>query len=197
GVVAVDTETTGLDAIRAELVGICLATVPGKGCYIPLMHGRIKHESEGLDLAGAAPVPQQLERTTALAMLKPLCQNVKYDWLIFARHGIRMAPFDDTMLISYCLEGGLHGHGMDELSELHLKHKPIAFNEVCGTGKNQITFDRVALDKAMNYAAEDADVTLRLHRVLKPRLPLAKVTRVYETLERPLVTVLADMELAG
>ena len=129
-------------------------------------------------------------------MLK-IGQNIKYDMQVLARHGIEITPFDDTMLLSYVLEGGLHGHGMDELSELHLGHTTIKFADVTGTGKSQITFDRVALDQALAYAAEDADVTYRLHEVLKPRLAGESLVTVYETLERPLVPVLAAMEREG
>jgi DNA polymerase-1 len=206
GLVAVDTETTGLDPLRAELVGVSLATGPGRACYIPLRHGKLRHAEAGLDLAGHTEPPTQIPVEQALALLRPLLedpgvlkvlQNAKYDCLVFAQAGIALAPFDDTMLISYALEGGLHGHGMDELSELHLGHKPIAFAEVAGSGKAQLSFDRVALDKALAYAAEDAEVTLRLWRALKPLLPRARVTTVYETLERPLVAVLARMESHG
>ena len=206
GVVAVDTETTGLDPLRAELVGVSLATAPGRACYIPLRHGRVRHDESGLDLAGNTAPPAQIPVDEALALLKPLLedpgvlkllQNAKYDRLVFAQAGVELAPFDDTMLISYALEGGLHGHGMDELSLLHLGHQPIAFAEVAGTGKAQVTFDRVALDKALAYAAEDAEVTLRLWRALKPLLPRARVATVYETLERPLVAVLCRMEQWG
>jgi len=206
GQVTIDTETTGLDPLVSQLVGISLALAPGRACYIPLRHGKVRHPTEGLDLAGAETPPRQIEPERAIALLKPLLeapgvlkigQNVKFDALVLARAGIRMAPFDDTMLLSYCLEGGLHGHGMDELSEVHLGHQPISFAEVAGSGKSQVTFDRVPLDRALAYAAEDADVTLRLWRALKPMLPRAGVTRVYETLERPLVPVLMAMEEAG
>ena len=122
---------------------------------------------------------------------------MKYDWVIFAQRGIRIAPFDDTMLMSYVLEAGLHGHGMDELSGLHLGHTPISYAEVAGKGKDKISFDAVDLKAATRYAAEDADVTLRLHALLKPRLVAAGKVSVYETLERPLVPVLAEMERAG
>ena len=206
GVVAVDTETTGLDPFRAEIVGFSLAVAPHVACYVPLAHGKVKHENAGLDLAGATEAPKQLDKAVALAALKGLLedpailkvgQNVKFDLLVFRQLGLEMAPFDDTMLLSYVLEGGRHGHGMDELAELHLGHKTIKFSEVTGSGKNQITFDRVPLDKALAYAAEDADITLRLYNHLKPQLIPERLTTVYETLERPLVPVLASMEQAG
>ncbi|MCC6467155.1 MAG: DNA polymerase I [Alphaproteobacteria bacterium] len=205
GYVAVDTETTSLDAIRAELVGVSLALKPNEACYIPLGHGGGGKPGE-FDLAGGGERPKQIPLAEALAALKPLLadpavlkigHNLKYDIEIFARHGLTVAPIDDTMLISYVLEGGIHGHGMDELSSLHLGHQTIKFTDVAGSGKEQITFDRVALDKARDYAAEDADVTLRLHQVLKPRLVAEHLVSVYETIERPLAAVVAEMERAG
>ncbi len=202
GHVAVDTETTSLDEMRADLVGISLSVDPGKAAYIPL-----GHTTGGGDLFGAtAPAPDQLGLTETLAALKSVLedpailkigQNMKYDWKIFARLGVRITPFDDTMLMSYAMHAGDHNHGMDELSDRYLGHTPIPIKSLLGSGKSQITFDRVAIDEAVKYAAEDADVTLRLWQAFKPRLHRAKVTTVYETLERPLVPVLADMEMAG
>ena len=209
GYLAVDTETTSLDAMRAELVGVSLATRPGHACYIPLRHKApgVQAPTGELDLAGdATPAPDQIAPARALELLKPLLedpgvlkigQNIKYDALIFAQEGVRVAPIDDTMLLSYVLEGGLHGHGMDELARLHLDHATIKFAEVAGSGRSRVTFDLVPLDKARDYAAEDADITLRLHQVLKPRLVSERLVTVYETIERPLVAVLADMERAG
>jgi DNA polymerase-1 len=212
GRVAVDTETTSLDPFRAALVGVSLG-LKGRACYIPL--GHVGQAAQGtFDLGdlgdggktSQGKAPKQIPLKRAVAALKPLLedptvlkigQNIKYDMQVLARHGVAIRPFDDTMLLSYVLEGGLHGHGMDELSELHLGHKTIAFSDVTGTGKSQITFDRVALDKALAYAAEDADVTYRLHEVLKPRLAAERLVTVYETLERPLVPVLAAMEREG
>lgn len=201
GVVAVDTETTGLDPMQAELVGFSLATGPNEACYVPLTH---KGGDEGLFSEGL--LPDQIPVRDALAALKPLMQdpavlkvgqNLKYDWLVLRRLGIEVAPYDDTMLISYVLDAGASPHGMDPLSMRWLGHTPIKFEEVCGKGKGQITFDRAPLDKASEYAAEDADVTLRLWRVLKPRLASEGKATVYETLERPLVAVLARMEARG
>jgi DNA polymerase-1 len=200
-VVAVDTETTSLDPMQAELVGISLAVAPNEACYIPLAH---RGEGDGLFTEGL--VEGQLDMRTALALLKPLlenrsvlkvAQNLKYDWLILARYGIETAPFDDTMLISYVLDAGRGAHGMDPLSEKWLGHTPIAYDEVTGKGKARITFDRVPIDRATAYAAEDADVTFRLWQVLKPRLAAEGMTTVYETLERPMVPVLASMERRG
>ncbi len=209
GQVAVDTETTSLDAMQAELVGISLSITPGKACYVPIAHKAPVGQAT-LDLGGdgEAPTeaPAQIPSDQALAALKPLLedpgvlkigQNIKYDLLIFQQVGIDVTPIDDTMLLSYVLEGGLHGHGMDELSRLHFDISPVPFKEVAGSGKAAITFDYVPLDKAVDYAAEDADITLRLHRVLKPRLPIDRLTTVYETMERPLAPVLVAMEREG
>jgi DNA polymerase-1 len=210
GYLAVDTETTSLDAMRAELVGVSLATKPGRACYIPLRHKAPGEQAPAgeLDLAGGgeALVPEQIAPARAIELLKPLLedpgvlkigQNIKYDALIFAREGVAVAPIDDTMLLSYVLEGGLHGHGMDELARLHLDYETIKFSDVAGSGRARVTFDRVPLDKALDYAAEDADVTLRLHQVLKPQLVSERLVTVYETIERPLVAVLAEMERTG
>jgi DNA polymerase I len=201
GIVCVDTETTSLDPMQAGLCGVSLALTPGDACYIPCGHRR----GEGLALEGSDDILQMRE-ADVLKRLKPLLedltvlkvgQNLKYDALVFLERGIRLDPIDDTMLMSYVLEGGLHGHGMDELSELHLSHTPIAFSEVAGKGKDKITFDCVPVKEATRYSAEDADVTLRLHMLLKPKLGETGKRTVYETLERPLVMVLADMERAG
>ncbi|MGR0185710.1 DNA polymerase I [Azospirillum aestuarii] len=206
GVLAVDTETDSLTPATATLVGISLATEPGLACYIPLAHQAPNAAASG-ELSFETPeAPKQIPAEDALKALRAVLEdpailkighNFKFDHQLFARHGVRVSPIDDSMLISYVLEGGAHGHGMDELAELHLAHTTIPFKEVCGTGKNQITFDRVPLDKALAYAAEDADITLRLWRVLKPRLVDERMVTVYETLERPLVPVIADMESCG
>ena len=208
GAVAVDTETTSLDVMRAVLVGVSLSVEPGKACYVPLGHtGAAGQGDLGLDAEpqdDVAPVQIPFER--AVGILKPLLenpgvlkigQNIKYDMAVFAKYGIELGPVDDTMVLSFVLEGGLHGHGMDELSERHLGIKPISYKDVAGTGKARITFDKVPLDKAVEYAAEDADVTARLHRILKPRLVSERLVGVYETIERPLVPVLVGMERAG
>ncbi len=200
GIVAFDTETTSLDAMQAELVGISLSVAPGRACYIPLAH------RGGSDLFGGGLLEGQIPMAEALAALKPLFsdpgvlkvgQNVKYDLQVLEQHGVTVTPIDDTMLISYALDAGTNSHGLDRLAELHLGHQPITFAQVAGTGKAAVTFDKVALDKATEYAAEDADVSLRLWQVLKPRLAAESMTTVYETLERPLVQVLARMEERG
>ncbi|MBI3710722.1 MAG: DNA polymerase I [Proteobacteria bacterium] len=204
GAVAVDTETTSLDPAKAELVGVSLAVEPGEGCYIPV--GHVQPGLGGLDLAQAAPLSSQLPREAVLKRLKPLLenpavlkigQNIKYDMHLFARAGIAVAPLDDTMLLSYVLDAGSHGHGMDELSNIHLGHKTITYDEVTGTGKSRISFAEAPLDKARDYAAEDAEVTLRLHQVLKPRLVSERLVTVYETIERPLIPIIHEMEATG
>ena len=202
-VVAFDTETSALDAMRAELVGISLATGPNQACYIPLAHG-------GTDMF--AEKPQQIDRAAALARLKPLLesdavlkigQNAKYDLNVMARYGIAVAPLDDTMVMSFDLDAGRGedgiggGHGMDELAARHLGHTTLAFKDVCGTGKKAIPFGEVPLDRATEYAGEDADVTWRLHALLRPRLSSEGATRVYERVDRPLVPVVAQMERHG
>ncbi len=202
GWVAVDTETTGLDEMAVDLVGICLCVEAGEACYIPLAHTNV----EG-DLFGPTVLAEgQMAAAEALAMLKPVLeddaiikigQNMKYDLKILRRQGIEMAPIDDTMLLSYALHGGVHNHGMDTLSERYLDHKPISIKTLLGTGKSAITFDKVDIEEAVSYAAEDADITLRLWQIFKPQLHSSKVTTVYETLERPLVPVLATMEMHG
>ncbi|MFM2149752.1 MAG: polymerase [Pseudomonadota bacterium] len=202
GVIGFDTETTGLDALKAELVGLSIATAPGRACYLPL-----RHEGSG-DLMGTGR-PEQIEFAAAMAELKPLLEdptvlkvlhNAKYDLEVLCRAengGIAVAPVDDSMMISYAMEAGRHGHGMDELAALHLGHTPITFDSVTGTGRARIPFSQVPLDKATAYAAEDADVTLRLWSALKPRLREAKALALYEQVERRMVPVLRDMELAG
>ncbi|MEM1075782.1 MAG: DNA polymerase I [Pseudomonadota bacterium] len=203
GYVAVDTETTGLNEMTAELVGISLCVEPGQACYIPLIH-----KSQGSDdLFGSDDLADgQMPVDTALSLLKPMLeddsvlkigQNMKYDLKIFAMVGIHLRGIDDTMLMSYAMHGGLHGHGMDALSERYLNHAPIPIKPLLGSGKSAITFDRVPLEDAVPYAAEDADITLRLWRHFKPSLHRTQVTSVYETLERPMVEVLADMERTG
>jgi len=204
GVVAFDTETTSLDPMQAGLVGVSLAVAPGEACYIPVGHSA---GEPGL-FEGGGLLPGQIGEAEAIALLKPLLeapgvlkigQNVKFDWHVFARRGVEVAPYDDTMLISYALDSGAtnEGHGMDALSDRWLGHKTIAFSEVAGSGRTFIGFARVAIDKATAYAAEDADVTLRLWRALKPRLAAESMATVYETLERPLILPLARMEARG
>jgi len=201
GVAAFDTETNSLDPMQAELCGFSLATAPGRAAYVPL-----SHKAGAGDLLGGGLIENQIPIRDALAVLKPLLEdpavlkvahNLKYDLVVMHRHGIDVAPYDDTMLLSYVADAGTGGQGMDALSERWLGHVPIAFKEVAGSGKSFVTFDFVDLDKATAYAAEDADVTLRLWRVLKPRIVSKGLVSVYERLERPLVPVLARMEERG
>ena len=200
GYVAIDTETDGLDAVSCRLVGISLATRPGHACYIPLAHGI----GEGLALAD--DVPSQLAEADVLARLKPLLQdasimkilqNAKFDLQVLGQRKIEVHPVEDTMLMSYALAAGQRGHGMDELSELYLGHKPISIKELLGTGKSQITFDQVPLEKATPYAAEDADITFRLWQMMRPELVKDRVVSVYQTTEKSLVPVIVDMEKNG
>ena len=195
GAVAVDTETSSLDAMRADLVGISLALSEKECRYIPLLHQKPNGTME-----------DQIPQEEALKLLKPLLEdesvlkilhNAKYDMAIFRRHGIHLAPVDDTMLLSYALDGGVRNHGLDNLSRTHLHHEPIPYKEVAGVGKKRIPFQKVPLKQAGEYAAEDADMTLRLHRILRPRLLKERMVSVYETLERPLIAVLLAMEARG
>jgi DNA polymerase I len=203
GHVAIDTETTGLNEMTCDLVGISLSTQAGKACYIPLTHRAASTD----DLFGSDDLAEgQVDLEAALKALKPaledpsilkIGQNVKYDAKVLMRYGITMTPVDDTMLLSYAQHGGEHNHGMDLLAERYLGHVTQPIKELIGTGKSQITFDRVPIDKATAYAAEDADVTFRLWQAFKPDLHKVGVTTVYETLERPLIPVLAKMEMHG
>ncbi|MEM6659921.1 MAG: DNA polymerase I [Pseudomonadota bacterium] len=203
GWVAVDTETTGLNEMIADLVGISLCVEAGEACYIPLTH----RDGSADDLFGSdALAGGQMPLNQALSLLKPMLadpsvlkigQNMKYDAKIFRRYGIDVTPIDDTMLMSYAMHGGEHGHGMDTLSERYLNHAPIPIKSLLGTGKSAVTFDKVPIEDATAYAAEDADITLRLWQLFKPELHQVQVTTVYETLERPLVPVLTEMEMHG
>ncbi len=202
GLLAVDTETTGLTPAKAKLVGISMSSRIGKAAYIPVGH------TTSSDLFGETATAnfKQMDLQEALSLLKPVLEdesvlkighNLKYDWQMFAKQGIRITPCDDTMLMSYVLDGSAHSHSLDNLAQMCCGHKMIAYEEVAGKGKQQVTFDKVGLEAATNYAAEDAEMTLRLYRIFKPRLAREKMTAVYEMIERPLITVIADMELAG
>ena len=200
---AVDTETTSLNEMRAELVGVSLCVEAGHACYIPLTHKAAAQD----DLFGSdSRAEGQMDFAVCIAMLKPMLedetilkigQNMKYDAKILARVGVAVDPIDDTMLMSYAMHGGLHNHGMDLLSQRYLGHTPIPIKPLLGAGKSAITFDRVPVEDAVKYAAEDADITLRLWQLFKPLLHTKQVTTVYQTLERPLVPVLAQMEMHG
>lgn len=197
GHVAIDTETASLDSVTGTLVGVSLSTAAGNGCYIPLGHG-------GHDLLSERP--DQIALADALDRLRPLCgdpgvlkigHNLKYDMGVLAQHDIVIAPYDDTMLLSFALDAGAHGHGLDELAKMHLDHQCIAFKEVCGTGKSQISFAEVPLDRATAYAAEDAEVALRLWQLLRHRLWQEGGTRIYEQVDRPLPAAVMAMERQG
>src|SRR6478672_8105410 len=198
GYLALDTETDCIDCIIARLAGVSLATAPNRACYIPVGHS-------GADLYSDAP--NQLPMQMVLDRLKPLLEdpavlkighNFKYDWVMFDKAGIEVAPIDDTMVMSFDLDAGRSfGHGLDELAKLHFEHETIPYKQLCGSGSKQITFDKVPLGPATEYAGEDADIALRLWLRLKPRLAQENVTRVYERVDRPLVPVLARMEQRG
>jgi DNA polymerase I len=202
-VVALDTETTSLDPMQADLCGLSLAVSANEACYVPLIH---RNGGEGSGLFAGEIAPDQIPAAEAIAVLKPLledggvlkiAQNVKFGRVVFARHGIEIAPFDDTLLMSYVLDAGRNAHGVGPLAERYFNHHTIHYGEVAGTGKAHVGFANVAIDKATEFAGEDADVTLRLWHVLKPRLVAERMATVYETLERPLVPVLARMERRG
>ncbi len=210
GYIAIDTETTSLTPSKAKLVGISMSTAQGNGCYIPLQHRNPEGYSESFDFSMKEKAPavelKQIPVEKALKLLKPMLEdpsvlkighNIKYDMQLFYPYGINIAPIDDTMLLSYVVDGSSHGHGMDELAQTFLSYNTIKYDEVTGSGKAQVTFDLVPLDKALHYAAEDADITLRLHKLFKPRLAQEQMATVYETLERPLAAVIAEMEYAG
>ncbi len=205
GYFSVDTETTSLNELEAELVGISLSIKPGDACYIPIAH---KSSDDSLKTLFDEPAkdPSQLTRDDVFKILAPLLksesilkigQNIKYDIKIFSKYGITLRSIDDTMLMSYTLHGGLHRHNMNTLSELYLNHEPIKIQSLIGNGKTAKTFDKVPIITAASYAAEDADITLRLWLVLKPKLSKDRMLKVYESLERPMVELLAEMELKG
>ena len=197
GYVAIDTETDNIDNILAKLAGISLATAPNKACYIPIGH-------TGQDML--VETPDQLPADLVLEKLRPLLEdpavlkiahNLKYDWVMFAKAGIDVAPYDDTLVMSFDLDAGRSNHGLDELADIYFEHECISFKSVCGTGAKQISFDKVPLDVATEYAAEDADICLRLWQRLKPRLAAESSTRVYEMVDRPLVATVGKMERRG
>ena len=202
GVLCIDTETTGLTPAKASIVGVSMAITPGQAAYIPLGH------TTQTDLLGQSSNAKhkQLAIHDVMTRLKPVLEddsilkighNMKYDWQMFAHHDIHMNAIDDTMVMSYVLDGSSHGHGMDELAELYLGHKTITYDEVTGTGKGRISFAAVDIDKACDYAAEDADITLKLYHVLKPRLAAERMLTVYEDIERPTIPIIAQMEFVG
>lgn len=207
GWIAIDTETSSLTACSCNLIGVSLAIEAGKACYIPVGHidPDTAPASDGFAF-DSKPAPQQIPLADLVAALRPIlsdpailkiAHNLKYDLQVLWQHGLDVSPFDDTMLLSYVLGAGAHGHGLDELAMRHFQHKMISFDDVTGTGKQRISFDRVPLDKATEYAAEDADYTLRLWQILKPQVAQQKLLQVYERMERPIVPVVARMETTG
>ena len=190
GELAIDTETSSLDAHQADLVGISLSTKIGKACYIPIGHkfkGCLKKEA----------VIKKLKPLLEDKSVKKIGQNIKFDFIVLFKQGIDMNSMEDTMLMSYVLDAGKNRHNMDTLSEIHLQHKTISFKEIVGTGKKEINFSDVELDKAMEYAAEDADITYRLYKIFSKNLKLEKLTNIYEIFEKPLIKILAFMEIEG
>ncbi|MEE2704940.1 MAG: DNA polymerase I [Pseudomonadota bacterium] len=207
--ITIDTETSSLNAHDCDLIGISISTEPRKAFYIPIGHTNFSKNDKNVNennINEESGLPKQLPLTKVLNSLKStlenpsilkIGQNIKFDMHVLRRYGVTIFPIDDTMILSYVIDGSKHGHGMDELAKLHLNYSTIKFSDICGTGKKQITFDKVELDTAANYAAEDADITLQLYHHLKPRLVTNKVTKVYERLERPLIPILEKMEAIG
>lgn len=193
-VISFDCETTSLNAMEARLVGISISHTLGQGAYIPLTHVIAKDAAPQLDMQ---LVLDQLKPVLTDPSILKIGHNLKYDLVVLAKYGVKITPVGDTMLMSYVLDGSRHGHGMDELSERHFGHTTIKFTDVAGSGKTQKTFDYVEIDVATRYAAEDADITLRLYNHLLPRLASEKMMTVYERVERPLTQVITDMEIAG
>ena len=190
GELAIDTETNSLDAHQADLIGISLSTKIGKACYIP-----IGHKSD--DCLKKEAVIKKLKPLLEDSSVKKIGQNIKFDFIVLYKHGVKMNSMEDTMLMSYVLDAGKNRHNMDTLSKIHLNHKTITFKELVGTGKKEINFRDVELDKAMKYAAEDADITYRLYKIFHKNLKLEKLTNIYEIFEKPLIEILAFMEING
>ena len=190
GEVAVDTETNSLDPHQAELVGISLSTKIGKACYVPIGHKSQKCLSKELVIKKLKPLLEDLS-------IKKIGQNIKFDFIVLFHHGINMSSMEDTMLMSYVLDAGKNRHNMDTLSEIHLGHKPIVFKDLVGSGKKQLNFSEVEIDKAKDYAAEDADITLRLYKKFQKSLKSEKMINIYETFEKPMLKILAFMEIEG
>ena len=189
-VIAVDTETSSLSPLETNLVGISFSYAPNKACYVPLAHKKVKGLKKDLVLKKIKPILEDLS-------IKKVGQNIKFDLIVLKKNGIEVNPIEDTMLISYTLDAGSNRHNMDTLSEIHLNHKTISFKELVGTGKNKLNFTDISLDKATEYAAEDADVTLRLYEYLKNRLDQEKLNKIYESFEKPMVKLLSKLEFNG
>jgi len=189
-VIAVDTETSSLNPLEADLIGVSFSYAPNKACYIPLAHKNIKSLKKKLVLEKIKPILED-------PSIKKVGQNIKFDFIVLKQNGIEVNPIEDTMLISYALDAGSNRHNLDTLSEIHLEHKTISYKELVGTGKNKLNFSDIELDKATEYAAEDADVTLRLYNHLKSKLNEEKLNKVYESFEKPMVQLLSKMEFNG
>ena len=189
-VIAVDTETSSLNPLEADLIGVSFSYAPNKACYIPLAHKNIKSLKKKLVLEKIKPILED-------PSIKKVGQNIKFDFTVLKQNGIEVNPIEDTMLISYTLDAGSNRHNLDTLSEIHLEHKTISYKELVGTGKNKLNFSDIELDKATEYAAEDADVTLRLYNHLKSKLNEEKLNKVYESFEKPMVQLLSKMEFNG
>ena len=190
GEVAVDTETSSLDPHQADLIGISLSSKIGKACYIPVGHKSKKNIDKDQTLKKLKPLLED-------PSIKKIGQNIKFDFIVLFKHGIKITSMEDTMLMSYVLDSGKNRHNMDTLSEIHLNHKPIAFKDLVGTGKKEINFSFVDLEKAKDYAAEDADVTFRLYKKFNKSLKDEKMINIYQTFEKPMIKILADMEIEG
>ena len=189
-IIAVDTETSSLNPLEADLVGLSFSYAPNKSCYIPLSHKNIKGLKKELVLKKIKPILED-------SSIKKVGQNIKFDFIVLKQHGIEINSIEDTMLLSYTLDAGTNRHNLDTLSEIHLNHKTISYKELVGSGKNKLNFSDISLDKATEYAAEDADVTLRLYNYLKKRLDQEKLNKVYEIFEKPMVKLLSKLEFNG
>ena len=187
---SIDTETDSLDPHIANLIGISISVEEGKACYIPFKH-------EAKEILKKEDVLNKLKPLLEDKSTKKIGQNIKYDLIIFNNHKIKVEPIEDTMLMSYTLDAGNHRHNMDDLADIHLNHKTIKFKDIVGSGKNQITFDKVNIDKATEYAAEDADITLRLYNLFLRRLKEENLLNIYELFEKPMINILAEMETNG
>ena len=188
--ISVDTETTSVNPQEAELVGISLSNKKGESCYIPVGHKNVKNLPKSF-------VIKRLKKILEDKSIKKIGQNIKYDLIVFKKEGIELFPIEDTMLLSYTLDAGLNRHNLDTLSEIHLNHKNISYKELVGTGKNKKNFQEVELSQATQYASEDADVTFKLYQILKKRLKNESLNHIYETFEKPLVNILASLEING
>jgi len=189
-IISVDTETSSLNPLEANLIGVSFSYESNKACYIPLDHKGIKGLKKELVL-------KKIKLILEDPSIKKVGQNIKYDFIVFQQNGIQVHPMEDTMLVSYTLDAGLNRHNLDLLSEIHLNHKTISYKDLVGSGKNKLNFSDIKLDRATEYAAEDADVTLRLFRNLKPRLDAEKLNKIYESFEKPMIELLSKLEING